>query len=244
MKPEASLPRPDGAGALIVIPTYDERENLPTLLDAIFQRLPGVHVLVVDDNSPDGTGALADERAAKDARVHAIHRSGKLGLGTAYIAGFRWALARDYLAVFEMDADFSHQPRFLTDFLLALQGADLVLGCRYMAGGGVENWSLSRQLISRGGNLYARTVLGLPYADLTGGFKCFRRAVLEQIDLGAVGQVGYGFQIELTWRALKAGFRIAEVPIVFPDRTAGQSKMSGRIIREAAVGVWKLRLGH
>ncbi len=233
-----------GAGALIVVPTYNERENLEALIAAILARLPEVHVLVVDDNSPDGTGALADGLAAADPRLHAIHRAGKLGLGTAYLAGFRWALQRDYTAVFEMDADFSHQPRFLPDFLRELERNDLVLGCRYMSGGGVEDWGLGRQLISRGGNLYARLVLGVPFTDLTGGFKCFRRAVLEALDLDAVHQVGYGFQIELTWRTLGAGFRVGQVPIIFPDRTKGQSKMSGAIFREAALGVWRLRMGR
>jgi dolichol-phosphate mannosyltransferase len=236
-----AIPDADGRGALIVVPTYNERENLEALLDAIFAVVPNVHVLVVDDNSPDGTGQIADARAAADPRVHATHRTGKLGLGTAYIHGFRWALERDYLAVFEMDADFSHQPRFLPDFLQALEHADLVLGCRYMAGGGVQNWSLQRQAISRGGNIYARLALGVPLSDLTGGFKCFRRAVLETLDLSAIKQIGYGFQIELTWRTLKAGFRVKQVPIIFPDRTAGLSKMSGAIVKEAAVGVWKLR---
>lgn len=166
-----ALDRHTGRGALIVVPTYNESENLEALVAAIFERLGEVHILVVDDNSPDGTGALADRLAAADPRVHALHRAGKLGLGTAYITGFKWALQRDYAAVFEMDADFSHQPRFLPDFLRALERSDLVLGCRYMPGGGVEDWSLGRQLISRGGNLYARTVLGLPYTDLTGDRK-------------------------------------------------------------------------
>lgn len=233
-----------GKGALIIIPTYNESENLETLIGAIHKQLPEVHVLVVDDNSPDGTGALADRLAAADARIHAEHRSGKLGLGTAYIHGFRWALRHTYAAVFEMDADFSHQPRFLPDFLRELQDHDLVLGCRYMPGGGVEDWSLGRQAISRGGNLYARAVLGVPFTDLTGGFKCFRREVLETLDLSAVTQVGYGFQIELTWRTLQAGFRVGQVPIIFPDRTKGQSKMSGAIFREAAMGVWRLRFGR
>ena len=227
--------------ALIIVPTYNEMDNLPLLLDAIFDHQPDVHVLIVDDNSPDGTGDFADERAAADPRVHVLHRQGKLGLGTAYIAGFKWALKGDYSRVFEMDADFSHQPKYLEDFLAASDRADLVLGCRYMPGGGTENWTFTRKLTSRGGNLYARAILGLPFRDLTGGFKCFRREVLEQIDLDSIGSVGYAFQIELTYRAHKAGFRIAEVPIVFPDRERGDSKMSTKIVGEAMVNVVKLR---
>jgi dolichol-phosphate mannosyltransferase len=231
------------AKALIIIPTYNERENLPQLVDAIFAVDGDLHILVVDDNSPDGTGALADERAATDERVHVLHREGKQGLGTAYIAGFKWALARDYPRVFEMDADFSHQPKYLADFLAAAETADLVLGCRYMKGGGTENWTFMRKLTSRGGNLYARAILWLPYRDLTGGFKCFRREVLEAIDLDAIASVGYAFQIELTYRAHKAGFRIAQVPIIFPDRARGDSKMSAGIVREAMWNVAKLRWG-
>jgi len=239
-QPNAS-PSLDGAGTLIIVPTYDERENLPLLLTAIHEVLPAVHVLVVDDNSPDGTGRIADEIAARDGRVHVLHRPGKQGLGTAYIQGFRWALARDFQYVFEMDADFSHQPKYLPELLRAAASADLVLGCRYMPGGGTEDWTLLRKLVSKGGNLYARTVMGLPFRDLTGGFKCFRRRVLETIDLDAVTSKGYAFQIELTYRTHLAGFRIAEVPIVFPDRRVGQSKMSGRIVREAMINVVKLR---
>jgi len=230
-----------GPRALIIIPTYNEMENLPLLMDKIFELQPNVHILVVDDNSPDGTGDFADEKAAADVRVHVLHREGKLGLGTAYIAGFKWALARDYPRVFEMDADFSHQPKYLEDFLAASDNADLVLGCRYMKGGGTENWTFMRKLTSMGGNLYARSILGLRFKDLTGGFKCFRREVLESIDLDSIDSVGYAFQIELTYRAHKAGFRIAEVPIVFPDRERGASKMSTKIVREAMVNVVKLR---
>lgn len=227
--------------ALIIIPTYNELENLPLLLDAIFELQPNVHILVVDDNSPDGTGDFADEKAASDERVHVMHRQGKQGLGTAYIAGFKWALAREYTRIFEMDADFSHQPKYLEDFLAASDNADLVLGCRYMRGGGTENWTPMRKITSQGGNLYARAILGLKYKDLTGGFKCFRREVLEAIDLDSIGAVGYAFQIELTYRAHKQGFRIAEVPIIFPDRERGESKMSTKIVREAMVSVVKLR---
>jgi dolichol-phosphate mannosyltransferase len=226
---------------LIIIPTYNESENLPLLLAAVFDVQPDVDVLVVDDNSPDGTGDLADALAAEDSRVQVLHREGKQGLGTAYIAGFRWALERDYQRIFEMDADFSHQPKYLQDFLEASESADLVLGCRYMQGGGTEGWSALRQLISRGGNLYARAVLWLPFRDLTGGFKCFRREVLESLDLGSIRSTGYAFQIELSYRAYKRGFKIAEVPIIFPDRTRGESKMSGSIVHEAMLNVVKLR---
>lgn len=229
---------------LIIVPTYNEGENLPRLMDAIFEVCPAVNLLVVDDGSPDGTGAMADKRAAEDDRVHVLHREGKLGLGTAYIAGFKWALARDYRFVFEMDADFSHQPKYLPAFLEAAQRADLVLGCRYIPGGGTVDWTPMRKLISQGGNLYARVALGLPYKDLTGGFKCFRREVLEAIDLDAVASVGYAFQIELTYRAHKRGFRIEQVPIIFPDRQAGESKMSGNIVTEAMVNVVKLRFSR
>lgn len=226
---------------LIIVPTYNERENLPELVSQIFGEVPHAHILVVDDNSPDGTGALADSLAAADARVHVMHRAGKLGLGTAYIGGFKWALKRDYERVFEMDADFSHQPKYLPTFLERAEEADLVLGCRYMKGGGTEDWTFMRRMISKGGNLYARVVMGLRFKDLTGGFKCFRREVLETLDLDAVKSKGYAFQIELTYRAHLAGFKIAEVPIIFPDRKLGQSKMSGRIVREAMLNVVKLR---
>jgi dolichol-phosphate mannosyltransferase len=230
-----------GAGALIVVPTYNERENLPLLLGQIFQQLSQVQVLVVDDNSPDGTGVLADELAAQDPRIHVLHREGKQGLGKAYVAGFKWALERDFQFVFEMDCDFSHRPEHLPEFLKAVQDADLVLGSRYVPGGGTQGWGLSRKIISGGGNLYARTVLGLPYRDLTGGFKCFRRTVLEAIDLDHLLSTGYCFQIELTTRAHARGFRVREIPILFPDRERGASKMSGGIFKEAFLTVWKLR---
>jgi dolichol-phosphate mannosyltransferase len=236
-----STESPGVGPVLIIIPTYNECENLPLLAEAIFELQPDVHLLVVDDNSPDGTGDLADGMAAQDPRIHVMHREGKLGLGTAYIAGFKWALERDYQRIFEMDADFSHQPKYLADFLAASENADLVLGCRYTKGGGTEGWGWIRQMISRGGNIYARAILWLPFSDLTGGFKCFRREVLETLDLDAIQAAGYAFQIELTYRAHKAGFRIAEVPIIFPDRTRGDSKMSGSIVHEAMFNVVKLR---
>jgi dolichol-phosphate mannosyltransferase len=229
---------------LIVIPTYNERENLTSLTAAIHAVLPAAHLLVVDDASPDGTGALADELAAADSRIRVIHRPGKLGLGTAYVEGFRFGLARDYDLFFEMDADFSHDPRYLPRMLERIAaGADVVLGSRYVPGGGTENWGLGRKLISRFGSLYARTILGVRISDLTGGYKCFRRRVLESIDLGAVRSEGYAFQVEMTYRALRDGFRVEETPIVFVDRRVGQSKMSRAILLEGAWIVWKLRLG-
>ena len=234
-----SEPRP-----LIIIPTYNERENLPELLDRVLAALPVAHILIVDDGSPDGTGQLADERAADDPRVHVLHREGKLGLGTAYIAGFKWGLAREYTHLFEMDADFSHDPQVLPTLLAATRDADFALGSRWVKGGGTVNWPWYRKLVSRGGSLYARTVLGVPVSDLTGGFKCFRREVLEAIDLDGISAVGYGFQIELTFRAAEKGFRPVEVPIRFADRVAGKSKMSGGIFAEAFTLVWKLRLGR
>lgn len=231
---------------LVIIPTYNERENLPRLLERVHAALPAAHVLIVDDGSPDGTGALADEHAAADPRVHVLHRSGKLGLGTAYIAGFKWGLARDYTHLFEMDADFSHEPEALPKLLAATEagGADFALGSRWVKGGETVNWPWYRKAVSQGGSLYARTVLGVPVRDLTGGFKCFKRKVLEGIDLDGISAVGYGFQIELTYRAAKAGFRPVEVPIRFADRVAGQSKMSGSIFAEAFTLVWKLRFGR
>ncbi len=227
---------------LIIIPTYNEMDNLARIVPAIQEVLPEAHILVVDDRSPDGTGDLAERLAARDTRIHVTHGEGKQGLGVAYIRGFRWALERDYELIFQMDADFSHQPRFLPAFLERIESNDLVLGARYIPGGGTENWSLKRRMLSRGGNIYARTVLGLRYLhDITGGFKCFRREVLASIDLDNIQQKGFGFQIELTWRAHLQGFRIAEVPIVFPDRAEGESKMSGTIFKEALLGVFKLR---
>lgn len=231
------------ARPLIVIPTYNERDNLPSLLDAVHAAMPIADVLIVDDNSPDGTGDLADARSAEDGWVHVMHREGKQGLGTAYLAGFGWGLERPYTHIFEMDADFSHDPRALSALLEATVEADVALGSRWVKGGGTVGWPLKRQLLSRGGSLYARTILGVGVKDLTGGFKCFRREVLETMDLDGVATKGYGFQIELTWRALQKGFDVVEVPITFVDRVAGQSKMSGAIFREALTVVWKLRLG-
>jgi dolichol-phosphate mannosyltransferase len=228
--------------ALVCLPTYDERENLAPMIDAILAAVPQVDVLVIDDNSPDGTGRLADEIATREPRVKVLHRAGKEGLGRAYLAGFAWALARDYGLVLEMDCDFSHDPRYLPDMLAAAEEADLVLGSRYVKGGGTVNWGLVRKLISRGGSLYARTILGLRVRDLTGGFKCFRREVLEGIGLDTVECTGYAFQIELTYRAARRHFTIREIPIVFADRRVGHSKMSRRIVLEAIRKVWSIRL--
>lgn len=229
---------------LLIIPTYNERENLTPLCSQIHDALPAADILIVDDNSPDGTGELADSLAAKHPYLKVMHRPGKLGLGTAYLAGFRYALDNGYDYVFEMDADFSHDPCYLPALLgAAVEGADVVIGSRRVPGGGTENWGLGRQLISAGGSLYARTILGLPIRDLTSGFKCFRRAVLEAIDLESVRSNGYSFQIEMTYRAIQRGFRVVEVPIVFVDRRAGQSKMSRKIFLEAMGMVWRMRFG-
>ncbi|GMU03548.1 hypothetical protein KH5H1_76710 [Corallococcus caeni] len=228
--------------ALVCIPTYNERDNIGPITQAVLAADPRVDILVVDDNSPDGTGQLADELAAKDPRVRVLHREKKEGLGRAYLAAFRWALAEGYTYILEMDADFSHDPRYLPTFLDAAEGgADLVLGSRYVAGGGTVNWGVGRKIISRGGSLYARSILGVDVRDLTGGFKCFNRRVLESINLDEVRSTGYAFQIELTYRTLRKGFTVREVPIVFEDRRVGHSKMNKKIFVEALGMVWKLR---
>jgi dolichol-phosphate mannosyltransferase len=232
---------PDSRRAVVLLPTYNERDNVPRIVPAILAAAP-VDVCVVDDNSPDGTGRLADELARADARVKVLHRPSKQGLGKAYLDGFRWALAQGYERILEMDADFSHPPRYLPDFLRLAETHDLVLGSRWVKGGGTERWPLSRQLISRGGSLYARLWLGVGIRDLTGGFKCFRREVLEAVDLDAVRTSGYAFQIEMTYRAMKKGFRVVETPIVFVERDTGVSKMSRRIVIEAVLTVPRLRL--
>lgn len=227
---------------LVIVPTYNERENVARIIESVLSQDPRLHILIVDDGSPDGTGAIVDEIAARDQRVHALHRAKKLGLGTAYLAGFKWALEREYSLVFEMDADFSHDPAHLTEFLKAIQNADVVLGSRYRNGKvTVVNWPMTRLMLSYAANVYARMVTGLQLYDATGGFKCFRRAVLEAIDLDDVRSNGYAFQIEVSFRAWKKGFRIVEIPIVFTDRTEGESKMSKRIVREAIWMVWRLR---
>ena len=228
--------------ALVCIPTYNERDNVESIVRAVLAADPRVDVLVVDDKSPDGTGELADALARESPRVHVLHRAGKEGLGKAYLAAFDWALQRNYSLVLEMDADWSHDPRYLPTLLdRASSDADLVLGSRWVKGGGTRNWGLGRRFISRGGSFYARTILGLDIRDLTGGFKCFRAEVLRAIDLPSVSSTGYGFQIELTYRAIRRGFRVVEIPIVFEDRRVGQSKMSGHIVFEALLKVWKIR---
>jgi dolichol-phosphate mannosyltransferase len=228
--------------ALVIVPTYNERFNIARIIPAVLAQDSSLEVLVVDDGSPDGTGAIVDAIAATNPRVHIIHREGKLGLGTAYIAGFGWALERKYDLVFEMDADFSHNPERLPEFLEAIKEADVVLGSRYQDGHvNVVNWPMSRLFLSYGANVYARFVTGLPIFDATGGFKCFRRNVLESIDLNAVKSNGYAFQIEMSYRVWKRGFRLFEIPIIFVDRTEGVSKMSKKIVREAVWMVWRLR---
>ena len=225
--------------ACVVLPTYDERENLPEIVPAILAASAMLDVLVVDDNSPDGTGRIADELARHDPRIHVLHRPKKEGLGPAYLAGFAQALGAGYARILEMDADFSHDPARLPALLGA--DADLVLGSRYVPGGSTENWGFGRRMLSRGGSLYARTILGVPVHDLTGGFKCFRRKVLESIDLPSVRTTGYAFQIELTYRTIKRGFQVVEVPITFIDRRVGHSKMTTGIVAEALWKVWQLR---
>jgi dolichol-phosphate mannosyltransferase len=230
--------------ALVVLPTYNEAENLSPIVAAICQATDRCDVLVVDDNSPDGTGALADELARVNPRVKVLHRAGKEGLGRAYLAGFAQGLSAGYPFLIEMDADFSHDPAYLPPLLEAAREADLVLGSRYVDGGGVENWGLMRKLISRGGSFYARTILGAPVHDLTGGFKCFRREALLALDLESVRSGGYSFQIEMTYRALSLGLRVVEIPIIFADRRVGKSKMSRQIFLEAILMVWRLRLSR
>ena len=226
---------------LIIIPTYNELENLPSLLEEIFSYAPETDVLIVDDHSPDGTGELAERMSAEDSRVHVLHRSGKLGLGTAYIAGFKDALANGYEAVFEMDADFSHDPRYLPDFLGKIEEADLVIGSRYIPGGSTPNWSLLRRFISGGGNIFARTVLGLKVRDCTAGYRCYRREVLESVGFETIRSQGYGFQVEMAYRVERQGFKIVEIPIVFMDRRVGKSKMSHAIFVEGFVNVIRAR---
>ena len=228
--------------ALVIVPTYNERENIRRLVNSVLRQDGRLEMLVVDDGSPDGTGQIVEEIAASDSRVHLLARPEKMGLGTAYIAGFRWALERDYDFIMEMDADFSHDPAHLPQFLSAIADADLVLGSRYQQGRvTVVNWPISRLILSYSANLYARAVTGLPVWDATGGFKCFRRSVLEAIDFSKVRSNGYAFQIEMSFRAWKRNFRITEIPIVFVDRTEGTSKMSKSIVREAIWMVWRLR---
>jgi len=229
--------------ALVIIPTYNEAPNVPNLVPQVLCQDPRLEILIVDDNSPDGTGQLAEAIAQGEPRVHVLHRDGKRGLGTAYVTGFRWALEREYAYVFEMDADFSHDPAHLKHFLKATEGADLVLGSRYLDGRvTVVNWPMPRLALSYFANIYARWLTGLRIWDLTGGFKCFRRRVLEAVDLSRVRSNGYAFQIEMSVRAWRKGFTLKEIPIVFVDRTEGQSKMNQAIVREAVWMVPRLRL--
>ncbi len=226
---------------LVIIPTYNEKENIGTMAEAVLAASPFVDLLFVDDNSPDGTGRLADALAERHPRVHVMHRTSKDGLGRAYIAGFKWALERDYKYVMEMDCDFSHDPAEIPNFRnKILAGNDLVLGSRYVGGIRVINWPLSRLMLSRGAGIYVQFITGMPFTDPTGGFKCFRREVLESYDFDQVKANGYGFQIEMTHKAWMKGFRVGEIPIVFEDRQEGTSKMSGNIVYEALWVVWTL----
>ncbi|HEX9895625.1 MAG TPA: polyprenol monophosphomannose synthase [Gemmatimonadales bacterium] len=229
---------------LVVLPTYNESRNLDQIVPAILSQDARIEILVVDDNSPDGTGKIADAISETIDRVHVLHRPGKEGLGRAYLAGFRWGLDRGYDLLFEMDADFSHDPRFLPDLIRVIEadGADLAIGSRYKTGVNVINWPMSRLILSSGANFYARVVTGMPLTDATGGFKCFRRRVLEAIPLEKVRSNGYAFQIEMSYRAWRKGFKLVETPIIFTDRVEGQSKMSKKIVREAVWMVWWLRL--
>jgi dolichol-phosphate mannosyltransferase len=228
---------------LVIVPTYNERDNIQPIVERVRDAYPGADVLVVDDASPDGTGELAEKLAVEDSQVHVLHRPGKAGLGAAYIAGFSWGLAEGYDVLVEMDADGSHAPEQLPRLLAALTDADLVLGSRWVHGGAVVNWPRSRELLSRGGNLYTRLALGVPLRDATGGYRAYRREVLERIDYSAVASQGYCFQVDLAWKAMRAGFRVSEVPITFVERQRGESKMSGAIVREALlrVTVWGAR---
>lgn len=236
--------RPLVTDSLVIIPTYNERPNITALLPLVLEQ-PRLSVLVVDDGSPDGTGDVVATEVERNERVHLLRRAGKQGLGTAYIAGFRYALERDAQYVFEMDADFSHDPQYLPSLLSAAETKyDLVIGSRYVRGGGTTDWGVIRQFISRGGNLYARLILGLPLQDMTGGFRCYRARALRAINLEGIRSNGYSFQIEMAYRVHQAGLHVGEVPIIFPDRKVGTSKMSKNIVREALVNVVKLRLGR
>jgi dolichol-phosphate mannosyltransferase len=228
--------------ALIIVPTYNEAENVRGHAERLLDALPQADILFVDDNSPDGTGAIIDEMVLANPRIKVLHRAGKQGLGTAYIAGFGWGLQRDYKYLFEMDADGSHDSKYLPQMLaLAEDGADAVVGSRNVPGGGTVNWGVGRKILSKGGSFYARTILGIDVRDVTAGFVCWRREVLENLDLPTVDSNGYSFQIEMKYRALKRGYRIVETPIIFVDRRVGQSKMSRAIVAEALLKVWALR---
>jgi len=228
--------------ALIIFPTYNERENIEKIVNAVLPLDPRIHVLIVDDSSPDGTGKIADRMSAQEEKVFVLHRQNKEGLGRAYIAGFKWAMERRFDLIFEMDADFSHGPEYIKDFLREIVDYDLVIGSRYISGVNVVNWPMMRLMLSYFANVYTRIITGIPLRDATGGFKCFRREVLETIDLDRVQSNGYSFQIEVSMRAWKRGFRIKEIPIIFIDRMQGTSKMSKAIVREAIWMVWWLRI--
>ena len=228
--------------SLVIVPTYNELENIPRLIPEVLSQDESIHILIVDDGSPDGTGKFVEDEMKKNDRVHILKREKKMGLGTAYIAGFKYALENNYDYIFEMDADFSHDPNELKNFLVAIKENDLVLGSRYINGVRVLNWPMSRLLLSFFASVYTRIITGLPVRDATGGFKCFRRKVLEAIDFNRVKSNGYSFQIEMSFKAYAKGFKIKEIPIIFVDRVKGKSKMSKKIVREAVIMVWKLRL--
>lgn len=228
--------------SLVIIPTYNELDNMPKLIPLVLSQNDNVHILVVDDNSPDGTAKFVEEQARNNDRIHIIKREKKKGLGTAYITGFKYALKNDFDYIFEMDADFSHDPTEINNFLVAIKENDLVLGSRYIHGVRVQNWPMRRLLLSFFASVYTRLITGLPVRDATGGYKCFRRKVLEAINLDHVRSNGYSFQIEMTFKAYAKGFKIKEIPIVFVDRVKGKSKMSRKIVREAVIMVWKLRI--
>jgi dolichol-phosphate mannosyltransferase len=227
--------------SLIVIPTYNERENIANLVEDVLRCVPETDLLIIDDHSPDGTGQVVDELAARIPQVKVVHRAGKLGLGTAYVLGFHYAIEQEYDLVFEMDADYSHDPRYLPRFLEAIEGADLVIGSRYIPGGGTPNWSALRRFISGGGNIFARMMLGIPVRDCTSGYRCYRTEALRTLNLAAVRAQGYAFQVELAFNFWKSGYRVREVPIIFVDRRVGKSKMSRRIFAEAFVWVLRTR---
>ena len=234
----------ESARVVVIIPTYNEVENIPIILQRLLAAVPTADALIVDDGSPDGTGDLADKLATEDSRIHVMHRTEKAGLGAAYIAGFRWALDAGYDIVVEMDADGSHAPEQLPRLLAATDHADLVLGSRWVPGGQVVNWPKSREVLSRGGNLYTRLALGISLHDATGGYRAYRRTVLQTIDLTGIASQGYCFQVDLAWRTVQAGFRVAEVPITFAERERGESKMSGNIVREALLRVTEWGVAH
>jgi len=234
----------DALSVLVVVPTYNELDNIEDIVERTLRSVPRANVLIVDDGSPDGTGQLADKLVAANDRIRVLHRAAKSGLGAAYIAGFDWGLAQGYDVLVEMDADGSHAPEQLPRLLAALRDADLVLGSRWVRGGSVVDWPKHRELLSRGGNLYTRLALGIKLQDATGGYRAYRREVLEGIDYAAVASEGYCFQVDLAWRAVKSGFRVVETPIRFVEREQGESKMSGAIVREAYVRVTQWGVGH